>query len=121
MSNPNDTSNSNAQPGRPPYAQYQVEIYAKAILTGERVPTTTDPAKLEDQARSAMSAEGFGYVFGGAGEQATMHANRLAFRRFKLVPHMLRPTVPRDLKVTLFGNTYGIISPLWSPPPRILV
>lgn len=107
MSNPNDTSNSNAQADRPPYAQYQIEIYAKALMSGERVPTTTDPAKLEEQARSAMSPQGFGYVFGGAGEQATMHANRLAFRQFKLVPRFLRPTVPRDLKVTLFGRTYG--------------
>jgi len=106
MSNPNDPTNSRAQEGRPPYAQYQIEIYAKALLTGELVPTTTDPAKLEEQARRSMSPQGFGYVFGGAGEQATMHANRLAFRQFKLVPHFLRPTVPRDLKVTLFGQTY---------------
>lgn len=117
MSNPNDT-NSNAQPDRPPYAQYQIELYARAIMAGERAPTTTDPAKLEEQARGAMSPQGFGYVFGGAGEQATMHANRLAFRRFKLVPHFLRPTVPRDLNVTLFGRTYGrspLLCPLFPP------
>jgi isopentenyl diphosphate isomerase/L-lactate dehydrogenase-like FMN-dependent dehydrogenase len=114
MSNPNDTDNSNAQEGRPPYAHYQISIYARAILTGEQVPTTTDPAKLEEQARSTMPAQGFGYVFGGAGEQSTMAANRLAFRQWKLVPHFLRPTVPRDLKVTLFGKTYD--SPVLMAP-----
>ncbi|KAB5551263.1 FMN-dependent dehydrogenase [Coniochaeta sp. 2T2.1] len=114
MTNPNDTDNSNAQEGRPPYSQYQVEIYAKALLQKEYSITTNDPNKLEDQARSKMDPQGFGYVYGGAGEQATMQANRLAFRQWKLVPHFLRPTVPRDLKVNLFGTTYD--SPVLMAP-----
>ncbi|KAH8905021.1 FMN-dependent alpha-hydroxy acid dehydrogenase [Coniochaeta sp. PMI_546] len=106
MSNPSDP--------RPPYAQYQIELYARAILAGEPAPTTTDPNKLEDQARAAMDPGGFGYVRGGAGEQATMHANRLAFRQWKLVPRFLRPTLPRDLRVELFGTTYA--SPVLMAP-----
>lgn len=109
MADPNPSPSDH--PSRPPYAQYQVELYAKAILSGEKPITTTDPNKLEAQARAAMPAQGFGYVQGGAGEQATMHANRLAFRQWKLVPHFLRPTMPRDLTVELFGTTYG------KPPP----
>jgi hypothetical protein len=103
--------------GRPPYSQYQIEMYAKAIFMGEHAPVTTDPNKLEEQARQKMSKEGFNYVFGGAGEQATMQSNRLAFRQWKLIPRFLRPTVPRDVRVELFGKIYGKL--LFSPFPRV--
>lgn len=92
---------------RPPYGQYQLDLYVQAMIGGSKPVVTTDPNKLEQAAREAMRPEAFNYVFGGAGEQATMHANRLAFRQWKLIPRMLRPTVPRDLRVKLFGKTYG--------------
>ena len=50
---------------------------------------TTDPNKLEAQAKSILKLTSFNYVAGGAGERATMDANRLAFRQWKLVPRML--------------------------------
>lgn len=106
MSKP-DGGDDSAAVARTPYSQYQVELYARAILMGEHAPATTDPNKLEEQARQKMSSEGFNYVFGGAGEQSTMQSNRLAFRQWKLIPRFLRPTVPRDLRVELFGKTYG--------------
>ncbi|TKA82988.1 hypothetical protein B0A55_04667 [Friedmanniomyces simplex] len=65
---------------------------------------TTDPNKLEEQAREVMSVRSFNYVGGGAGERATMAANRLAFRQWKIVPRMLRPTTHRDMSVELFGT-----------------
>ncbi|KAH6696474.1 FMN-dependent dehydrogenase-domain-containing protein [Leptodontidium sp. MPI-SDFR-AT-0119] len=43
---------------------------------------------------------------GGAGERATMVANRHAFMQWKIVPRMLRPTGKRDLHIELFGETY---------------
>ena len=74
----------------------------------QRLPTvTTDPNKLEEQAKSILKPTAYNYVAGGAGERATMDANRLAFRQWKMVPRMLRPTAPRDLTVKLFGETYG--------------
>ncbi|KUI60456.1 hypothetical protein VP1G_07654 [Cytospora mali] len=48
----------------------------------------------------------FNYIYGGAGEGATMDANRLAFRQWKIIPRFLRPTKPRDLRVEIFGQTY---------------
>lgn len=92
---------------RAPYADYQYDIYKNALLEGKMPVTTTDPNKLEEQARSKMTKEGFNYVLGGAGEQSTMQANRLAFRQWRIIPRFLRPTLPRDLKVELFGETYG--------------
>lgn len=111
MSNPVDDKPDGARDGdaRQPYHQFQYEIYQTAMLMGRRPPVTTDPNKLEHDARQAMQERptAFNYVFGGAGEGATMQDNRLAFRRWKLVPRFLRPTVPRDLSVNLFGQTYG--------------
>lgn len=86
---------------------------------------TTDPNKLEEQAREHLGVRAFNYVAGGAGEKATMDANRLAFRQWKvrlifsttgflvsqwltmfdqMIPRMLRPTTDRDLRVELFGH-----------------
>lgn len=73
---------------------------------GIRPTVTTDYTKLEDQAKQKMSAIAYSYVGGGAGERATMDANRLAFRQWKLVPRMLQPTTLRDMTVKLFGQTY---------------
>ena len=92
---------------RPPYAQYMHELYAQGIVSGQLPITTTQPAALAAQARSKMTATAYNYVAGGAGEGATMDANRLAFRQWRIVPRMLRPQMPSDLRVTLFGKIYG--------------
>ncbi|KAH6970656.1 FMN-dependent dehydrogenase [Ilyonectria sp. MPI-CAGE-AT-0026] len=91
---------------RPPYHEHLYDIYRNKLLNGNGPVTTTDPNGLEEQAKKAMSPEGFNYVSGGAGEGSTMDANRLAFRQWKLIPRMMRPTLPRDLRVNLFGKTY---------------
>lgn len=60
------------------------EIYTNG-LTKNKLPTvTTDPNKLEEQARQHLGARSYNYVAGGAGERATMDANRLAFRQWKV-------------------------------------
>ncbi|KAI1350141.1 glycolate oxidase [Xylaria sp. FL0043] len=89
-----------------PFGNYQSEIYAKGMLQGTLPPLTTDPNKLRLQAKKLMREDAYNYIAGGAGECATMEANRLAFRQWKIVPRMMRPNVPRDLKVTLFGEQY---------------
>lgn len=48
----------------------------------QRLPlVTTDPNKLEEQAKSILKPTAYNYVAGGAGERATIDANRLAFRQ----------------------------------------
>jgi hypothetical protein len=66
------------------YGQYQRSIYANGMLSGGRPVVTTDPRQLEEQARKALSSRAFNYIAGGAGEQATMDSNRLAFRQWKM-------------------------------------
>ncbi|KAK5628212.1 hypothetical protein RRF57_003927 [Xylaria bambusicola] len=91
----------------PIYADYSLEIYAKGMLQGCPPVITTDPNKLRLQAKKVMREDAYNYIAGGAGERATMDANRLAFRQWKIVPRMMRPNAPRDLKVALFGEQYG--------------
>ncbi|CAG8960002.1 hypothetical protein HYFRA_00013190 [Hymenoscyphus fraxineus] len=67
---------------------------------------TTDPNKLAAQAKEKLPETSYNYIAGGAGEKATMDANRLAFRQWKLVPRMLRETSIRDLTIELFGEKY---------------
>ncbi|POR33237.1 Putative lactate 2-monooxygenase PB1A11.03, partial [Tolypocladium paradoxum] len=99
---------------RVPYAAYLQTVMQKGVLAGQLPVVTTNPNRLEEQARKTMPQKGFDYIKGGAGESATMDANRLAFRQWNIVPRMLRPTNPRDLGVTLFGQKYD--TPLLMAP-----
>lgn len=104
MSGTDDGDNAAAS-----YGQYLSELYKNGVLLEEPPVVTTNSNKLEAQARKVMQPGPFNYIYGGAGEGATMDANRLAFRQWKLIPRFLRPTVPRDLSVKLFGQAYGTI------------
>ena len=105
--------------GKLQYGMYQFEIYTDFVATGKRPILTTDPNKLEEAAKKAMAPEAFNYVFGGAGEQSTVIANRQALRQWTLIPRMLRPTSPRDLSVTLFGKRYGKPNSYSFPSPHL--
>lgn len=95
-----------------PQISNEAERQVKCALDGtffNKFPlVTTDPNKLEAQAKEKLPETSFNYVSGGAGERATMDANRLAFRQWKLIPRMLRETSIRDLSIDLFGERYGI-------------
>ena len=80
----------------------QNAIYRAGAL-GRRPRVPTDPNGLERAARRAMSGDAWAYVAGGAGDGATMRANRAAFDRWALVPRMLRDVSSRDLSVWLLG------------------
>ena len=45
---------------------------------------------LKAKAREVMTPEAYDYVAGGAGSEDTMRANREAFRRWRIVPRLLR-------------------------------
>ncbi|KAI9879344.1 MAG: hypothetical protein M1830_008804 [Pleopsidium flavum] len=96
------------------YGAYQAQIYADGLLRNILPTVTTDPNKLEEQAKKALGSRSYNYVAGGAGERATMDANRLAFRQWKMIPRMLRPTTHRDLRIEIFGEVYD--SPLFVAP-----
>jgi lactate 2-monooxygenase len=66
------------------YGAYQNEVYAAGMFHSILPTVTKDPNKLEAQAEKALSSKSYSYVAGGAGERATMDANRLAFRQWKV-------------------------------------
>lgn len=96
------------------YSGFQLTLYSAGILHQQFPIVTTDPNKLEEQAKGKLNLTSFNYVAGGAGERATMDANRLAFRQWKVIPRMLKPTSKRDLRTEIFGETYD--SPVLMAP-----
>jgi lactate 2-monooxygenase len=83
--------------------QRQTAIYLRGV-SGIRPRVPLDAEKLEAKARRAMSREAFAYVAAGAGNEDTVRANRAAFRRWRIVPRMLRDVSERDTTVELFGH-----------------
>jgi lactate 2-monooxygenase len=81
----------------------QSQIYVGGV-GGRRPRVPIDLARLEEQARGAMSEKAFAYVAAGAGLEETVRANREAFGRWRIVPRMLRDTSGRDTSVELFGR-----------------
>ena len=79
----------------------QVEIYSR----GGPGAVPVSARRLERLARRAMTPAARDYVFGAAGGEATLRANRGAFDRWRIVPRMLRDVSQRDLRVELFGAT----------------
>lgn len=100
-------SDQNGDNAPEPYKNHLRSVLEQGVILGNPPKVTTDPNLLEEQARKEMIQSGFEYIRGGAGESATMYANRLAFRSWKIVPRMMRPTGDRDMSVTLFGKKYG--------------
>ena len=66
------------------YGDYQLQLYGRGMMNNRLPTVTTDPRLLEEQAKKHLGARSFNYVAGGAGERATMDANRLAFRQWKV-------------------------------------
>jgi lactate 2-monooxygenase len=86
-----------------PLAGYQSRIYLEGL--GGRLPDlplTYD--ELEKRAERQLTRGAYGYVAGGAGSEDTMRANREAFRRWRIVPRMLRDVSSRDLSTTILGT-----------------
>jgi len=87
----------------PDPADYYREIYARGL--GGEIPTIPVPvAELEQQALAAMEPRIANYVRAGAGSEETMRANVEAFRRWRIVPRMLRDVAARDLSTEVLGT-----------------
>lgn len=80
----------------------QFEIYQGGLM-GQRPAAPVPLSLLEQKAQEVLSAEAYDYVAGGAGGEDTMRSNLAAFRRWRIVPRMLRNVSQRDLSVELLG------------------
>jgi lactate 2-monooxygenase len=100
-----------------PFGNYQFEIYLEGL--GGKVPDLpTTYRDLEEQAQERLSAEAFGYVAGGAGEEITVKTNRTAFDRWRIVPRMLVDVTNRDLSTHLLG--VDLPAPLMLAPVGVM-
>ncbi|QKT08836.1 alpha-hydroxy-acid oxidizing protein [Gordonia sp. X0973] len=85
------------------YGRERQNVIYRAGVGGGRPTVPTDFAELERRAHRAMSERAWAYVAGGAGEGATMRANRAALERWAIVPRVLRDVSQRSLATELFG------------------
>lgn len=70
-------------------------------------PIDARPVNLHDweaPARRALGAGAFGYVAGGGGDEVTLRDNRAAFRRWKIIPRVLRPGSGSSIATTILGR-----------------
>ncbi|MCE5289458.1 MAG: lactate 2-monooxygenase [Nocardiaceae bacterium] len=81
----------------------QSTIYTNGVY-GEKPKVPTNFSELESRAKAAMSERAWAYIAGGAGDGETMDANRLALKRWAILPRMLRDVSHRDLSIELFGQ-----------------
>ena len=85
-----------------PGLRRQMEIY-QGGLAGLLPEQPVAIEELEAKARSLLSVEAFDYLAGGAGSEDTVRANQEAFRRWRIVPRLLRDVGRRDLGVDILG------------------
>jgi lactate 2-monooxygenase len=88
----------------PHFGDYYREIYARGTLAGEKPALPMAWRELEDRAAEALDPVAVAYVWGGAGSEDTMRANREAFRRWRIAPRFLRDVSARDLGTTVLGT-----------------
>ncbi|MFB6155868.1 MAG: alpha-hydroxy-acid oxidizing protein [Haloferacaceae archaeon] len=88
-----------------PHGEHRTtEVYLDGRV-GRRPEYPVSYDDLREAAEEVLSPDARAYVSGGAGREGTMSENRRAFRRWRLVPRMLRDVADRDLSVELFGGT----------------
>ncbi len=89
--------------GRPDPSDYYREIYARGMM-GERPALPISWSELERRATEAMEPRAAAYVHAGAGTEDTMRENLDAFRRWRIVPRMLRDVASRDLSTSILDT-----------------
>jgi isopentenyl diphosphate isomerase/L-lactate dehydrogenase-like FMN-dependent dehydrogenase len=97
--------------------KYQLQIYfAGTKNIRPKLPVSFEA--LEQKAREVMKPEAFGYIAGGAGEEATMDNNRAAFNHWQIVPRMMGDVSGRSIAIELFGTQ--LPSPILLAPVGVL-
>jgi lactate 2-monooxygenase len=86
------------------FGDYYNGIYARGMLANEKPTMPISWATLEERAAEVLEPRAAAYVYGGAGTEDTMRANREAFRRWRIVPRVMRPAGERDLRTSVLGT-----------------
>jgi lactate 2-monooxygenase len=91
---------------------FEGSLVQNAIYLAGEAEWPIGPEDWVAAAQAALDPGAFGYIAGGAGGEATMHANLQAFGRRRLRPRMLTGNLVRDLSVEVLGTR--------SPAPFLL-
>lgn len=86
----------------------------------EAGPEDPNLLNLHDYERAAaklLSPGAMAYYSGGAMDEVTLAANRIALSRHHLVPRMMREVPSVDLSLTVFGRKWRV--PFWSAPTAL--
>jgi lactate 2-monooxygenase len=86
-----------------PFANFQNEVYLNGLFD-QRPELPFDLPSLERIARERLDDGAYGYVAGGSSSEDTMAENLAAFRRWRIVPRMLRDVGERHLGCTVLGQ-----------------
>lgn len=97
--------------------EMQGAIYLRG-LGGATPEIPTSFASLERAAHEKMTPEAWAYTAGSAGLETTADANRAAFARYPIAPHMLAGVAQRNLGCEIFGVRAA--APLLSCPIGVL-
>ena len=83
----------------------QKEIYLNK-LSGAQSSIPFSYEELKRLGESKMDEEAKGYISGNAGDGSTSFENQDAFKKWKLVPRVLKNVVDRNMNIELFGQAF---------------
>ncbi len=96
----------------------QMQIYVEGRMMQKKPALPITAEALEQKARETMKPEAFAYIAGGAGSGATMQNNADAFKKWQIVPRMLRDVSQANSQIDLFGHK--IAAPIALAPVGVL-
>ncbi|MCU0447539.1 MAG: lactate 2-monooxygenase [Microscillaceae bacterium] len=97
--------------------QRQMQIYMQGLQNiRPQLPVAFED--LEAKARQEMKPQAFGYIAGGAGGGSTMQNNQDAFKKWQILPRMLRNVSTATSKIELLGHQ--IAAPIVLAPIGVL-
>src|SRR5215467_7450659 len=104
------------------FAQDMHEIRESSFASAvrDRMSYVESPAEaltvfdFEETARRKVQPGHWAYMSSGTDDDATLYANRQAFRHVQLRPRRLRDATKVDMRIDLFGTTYA--SPIFTCP-----
>lgn len=85
------------------YSDFQQHIYWEG-LSGRKPALPISVESLEAAAKQVLSPQSYDYAAGGAGAESTMLANLNAFKKWAIVPRMMRDVSQRSYNVRLFNT-----------------
>lgn len=97
--------------------QRQREIYLNG-LAGIRPVTPVSYQELEDTAKHRLSPAAFAYLAGGAGQESTIRANRLALDQVQIHPHVLGGV--QEARMFLQWRAHTLPAPFMLAPIGVL-